>query len=538
MIFAIDFFLVIDFFQRLTPNRFAVAAGAALFACGAPPPAQAPSKSASLGRCRYDAKLVSQTPAELEVTVECEGQGLKGLTLDAERLANYVRDVHDVSRVGHPALTPSGHSWLLDKPASTLKVSYKVDLEGMARDTADFDQALRVGESLVAPVSSWLLYPEPLKVGVPVTVHVHDTPEFATGLRRGVSPNAYVLEAHEIPVATYAVFGHFQKRELKVGSAGTPLTLAVLDGPLDTDIATLEHWVSDAATAVSTFWQRFPDEQALVTIVPDSGRKGVIFGKVLPESAPGVLIEMGEHTSREDLYADWILVHELFHIGFPSFYQEVSGSTRAWRRTSSRSSARARVGSTSRRCGTSSCAPCRKVSPPSGASGSRRARATATSIGAEPSTACSPISRSARRRAAAPGSSRACAPCSRRAVTPSEVWSLSQVLKVADNAVGTPVLLDLANAHAYAATPVDLDALWERLGVVRSDARRDPGRQSAARRAAAVHRSGRGPELGREALTPRPGGPPRPLGKPRPPPPLWGLLSPHLPAARFRADSG
>ncbi len=460
---------MIDLFLRLSPNRFAVAAGAALFACGAPPPAQAPSKVASLGRCRYDAKLVSESPAELEVSVECEGHGLHGLTLDNENLAGYVHDVLDVSRPTHPALTPSGHSWLLDKPADSLKVSYKVDLEGMARQTADFDQALRVGDSLVAPASSWLLYPEPLKVGVPVTVHVEDSPEFATGLRRGVTPNTYVLEAHEIPVATYTVFGHFQKREVRVGPGGASLTLAVLDGALDSDINTLEHWVSDAAAAVSTFWARFPDDQALVTIVPQRGRKGVIYGKILPESAPGVLIEMGEHTNREQLYEDWILVHELFHIGSPSFYQEGKWLDEGLA-TYFEPIIRARAGWIDEQAVWDEF----MRSMPQGLPAVGR-------IGLENGESyrdiywggaiyCLLADLEIREKTGGRfGLEQGLRAVLQAGGNSSEVWSLAQTLKVADTAVGTPVLLNLANAHAYAATPVNLDALWERLGVVRTE---------------------------------------------------------------------
>jgi hypothetical protein len=460
---------VIDLFYRLTPSRYALAAGAALFACGAPPSTQVPSKSASLGRCRYDARLVSQAPAELEVTVECEGNGLVGLTLEAEPLAGYVHGIQDLSRPDHPALTPSGHSFLLEKPADTLKVAYKVDLEGMARDTGDFDQALRVGESLVAPVSSWMLYPEPLKVGVPVTLHVHDTPGFATGLRRGVTPGTYVLEAHEIPVATYSVFGEFQKRELKVGPAGAPLTLAVLDGPLDSDLATLEHWVSDAAAAVSTFWGRFPDDQALVTIVPQRGRKGVIFGKILPESAPGVLIEMGEHTSREELYEDWILVHELFHIGSPSFYREGKWLDEGLA-TYFEPIIRARAGWIDEETVWTEF----MRSMPQGLSAINRKGLeygeSYRDIYWGGAIYCLLADLEIREKTGGRfGLEQGLRAVLQAGGNSSEVWSLSQVFKVADAAVGAPILLNLANTHAYAVTPVNLDALWARLGVVRTE---------------------------------------------------------------------
>jgi hypothetical protein len=57
-------------------------------------------------------------------------------------------------------------------------------------------------------------------------------------------------------------------------------------------------------------------------VIPAPRRKDVVFGKVLPESEPAIALVVGEHASKQKLYADWILVHELFHLGFPSFYEE------------------------------------------------------------------------------------------------------------------------------------------------------------------------------------------------------------------------
>ena len=42
----------------------------------------------------------------------------------------------------------------------------------------------------------------------------------------------------------------------------------------------------------------------------------------MPESEPGIALLLGQHASRKALYSDWILVHELFHLGVPSFYGE------------------------------------------------------------------------------------------------------------------------------------------------------------------------------------------------------------------------
>jgi predicted metalloprotease with PDZ domain len=47
-----------------------------------------------------------------------------------------------------------------------------------------------------------------------------------------------------------------------------------------------------------------------------------LFGKVLPESSPGIALLVGQHTRPAMLADDWILVHELYHLGFPSFQNE------------------------------------------------------------------------------------------------------------------------------------------------------------------------------------------------------------------------
>jgi hypothetical protein len=59
-----------------------------------------------------------------------------------------------------------------------------------------------------------------------------------------------------------------------------------------------------------------------VFVVPLPRRRSVVFGKLLPESAPGIVLLLGSEAEERDLAADWILMHELFHVGVPSFYKE------------------------------------------------------------------------------------------------------------------------------------------------------------------------------------------------------------------------
>src|SRR5690606_2467474 len=55
---------------------------------------------------------------------------------------------------------------------------------------------------------------------------------------------------------------------------------------------------------------------------PVADHSGIQHGKVVATGGAGVAIHIGDRAQRADLYGDWILVHELFHLGFPSFSRE------------------------------------------------------------------------------------------------------------------------------------------------------------------------------------------------------------------------
>ena len=202
------------------------------------------------------------------------------------------------------------------------RLSYVVDLAKLAGRGHDFDRAARVGASFIAPMSSVLLVPEPLTTQIAVSVQVTAPPSVAlsVGLARGSAPNTYRLMAHEIPVATYFAFGKLAQRTLDVD--GARLEVTALDGALDQSFDELSAWIAKSADAVHGFYRAFPVPRASVTVIPTPGRDSVVFGKVLPESEPGVALLVGQHATHKALYSDWILVHELFHLGFPSFFEE------------------------------------------------------------------------------------------------------------------------------------------------------------------------------------------------------------------------
>lgn len=278
----------------------------ALLACACQPHgAKHPLKTTNIASCSYEVEL--HATGTVDVAASCVASG--AVTFRAPKLL--LRDLHGL---------PAGKAARFAADAG--KLSYSVDLAKLSTRGRDIDLAAHLGASFFAPMSNVLLVPEPLTTEIPVKVHVSAEPGvgFAAGLTRDKAPDTYQLMAHEIPVATYFAFGKLQQRVLDVN--GAQLEVTRLDGELDQSFDDVTQWIQTSANAVRDFYGAFPVPRASLSVLPIPERDAVIFGKVLPESEPGVALLLGQHASRKSLYSDWILVHELFHLGFPSFFEE------------------------------------------------------------------------------------------------------------------------------------------------------------------------------------------------------------------------
>ena len=269
--------------------------------------------------CHYEAELVQEQPALLNVRVGCRGGKIRALTMTEPASRAHV---HDVTTLDGGFLQGREGRYPLSEARRRFQASYQVDLESVARSSKHFDVAMRQGKSLIAPASSFLLQPQPPgQRKLFLRVKTDSDRGFVSGLKRW--GEGYVLGAHELPVATYSVFGRFARREIQLGTAApSEIDLVVADGPLRLSSKKLTQWVSRSAAAVAAFWGKPPTPRTMIVVIPKPSRRGVIFGKVLPESAPGIALVVGAKTTVSDLYDDWILIHELFHLGFPSFQGE------------------------------------------------------------------------------------------------------------------------------------------------------------------------------------------------------------------------
>lgn len=111
--------------------------------------------------------------------------------------------------------------------------------------------------------------------------------------------------------------------ELKIGGATIQVDFAQGDFDLGND-AILGH-VETAARAVAAYYGRFPVARARVLILPVADRGGVLQGTTWGGMGgwPGFTrMRIGEQTGQNELAFDWMMTHELTHMAFPSLPDE------------------------------------------------------------------------------------------------------------------------------------------------------------------------------------------------------------------------
>jgi hypothetical protein len=106
---------------------------------------------------------------------------------------------------------------------------------------------------------------------------------------------------------------------IKVGASTIQVDFA--EGPLDLPKPAILAHIAAAASAVATYYGRFPVASARILIIPVAGRHGVLQGTTWGDMRgfPAFTrIRLGEHITQAELDDDWMMTHELVHSAFPS----------------------------------------------------------------------------------------------------------------------------------------------------------------------------------------------------------------------------
>jgi hypothetical protein len=231
---------------------------------------------------------------------------------------------------GYTPVARRGQQWIEPSCTKHCKIRYRVDLGEIAAACGDeVDCARRVGDATLSPALAWLVHPSP-KMDVPVTVRVK-TPmatQFVSGMNAiDETGQAFSFRSYDLDEGSFTAFGPMRRYRVDVKGTRGPGTARI-------DLSILGHakyampdtairaWIEDAADVVTNLFGRFPVDRATLFVVPARGEDEVVFGKVLSLAGASVVIVLGDQMPSTSRHQDWVLVHELFHLGFPTFRGE------------------------------------------------------------------------------------------------------------------------------------------------------------------------------------------------------------------------
>lgn len=302
----------------MRPGALLVVATAGLLGCGSPRAVTLPTPS-------WDYLVEAPSPGSRVLAVEATfvGVGTERLAID-ETASLHVEHLEVKSGDAWRPVARRGGAWIAPMCAQACTLRYRLDL-GKVADGCEghIDCAMRVGPSTLSPALAWLLHPSPkLDVRARVRVKVPGGEGFATGLREVPgADHAYAFRSVELDEGSFTAFGPLRRARVDVAE-GTLDVVIVGDLRLAMGDEAMRLWVSEAAGVVASLFGRFPVAKATVFVVPVQGEDDVLQGKVLSLAGASVAMRVGDGMPSSATHDDWVLVHELFHLGFPSFRGE------------------------------------------------------------------------------------------------------------------------------------------------------------------------------------------------------------------------
>jgi hypothetical protein len=240
---------------------------------------------------------------ELRVEVELPPGVPESLGVDA--FADPFLDELEVdTERGWQPLRRSGRRWstpLCRERGCSLR--YRYHLGAAAEQIDRFAYAGFRAGVLMAPPSTFLLAPQNYGGGDRYRLEVVTAPgeSFVSGVwRDGDGGSAYSAPASVLFQAPYSAFGRFERESIALDGGRIELAFAPGEGALGVSHAVLRRGLERAAQAVSRYYGRFPVPSATVIVLPSPG--GDING-----------MQLGR---------DWVMTHELLHLGFPTLERE------------------------------------------------------------------------------------------------------------------------------------------------------------------------------------------------------------------------
>ena len=411
---------------------------------------------------------VAASPGARELRVQATLPPGVPAELELDQFAHpYLRDLELHTRRGWRSLSSEGESWRVPEcRASGCELPYRYLLGQAATEIDRFGfAALRAG-LLLAPPSTWLLHPSDYAGRDRYRLQV--TSEAPTSFASGVWRSAAGGGTWEAPAellfqAPYSAFGRLQEQSVAVEGGVIHAAVGLDGGPLALTAEALAAALRGAASVVSDYYGRFPVRELTVIVVPSPGSE--VFGMQLGNGGASILLFLGREVTDISPEQDWVLVHEMFHLGLPTLRRRHLWLAEGLA-TYQEPLARARAGFLDeRQLWREFLNGMPKGLPRPGDTGLDGTRSWGRTYWGG-ALFCLLADVSIRLRSAQRFSlDDALRSILEHGGDTSVRWTAAQTLATGDRALGGSALRELYREHADAAVPIDLDALFARLGV-------------------------------------------------------------------------
>jgi hypothetical protein len=289
--------------------------GATLMCCSSAGPRPARTEPEPARAWRYH---VEAGPGARELAVQVELPPGVPEQLGVDRFAYPFLDGLEIdAEDGWRGLARTGERWYAPRCREQgCRLRYRYHLGEAAARIDRFAYAGFRSGALLAPPSTFLLAPQGYGGADVYRLSVHTAPgeSFVTGLWRAEGQLGAAAEL--LFEAPYSGFGRFERQRIALGTSSIDLAIAPGDMPLAVSRDGLRAAVLDAARAVTAFYGQFPVPSVTLIVLPRAGDE--IAGMQLGNGGASIVLFLGAEVQDAELAADWVLVHELLHLAFPT----------------------------------------------------------------------------------------------------------------------------------------------------------------------------------------------------------------------------
>lgn len=277
--------------------------------------------AALASECQYEVTPTDNIATALDIAIACDG-GLPAAFVMRNSLGAAWAGAMSLS--DGTIVEPDTARWDIPSASRGGTAHYRIALRAMAESNDSYETALAAGRSIYAAPATWLAVPADGDQNF-LSIRFLLTSGGGVATALPATEGRYRIDARQVARTGPTVFGEFHRLDVPVaasstiasrGDAPSAIDLVILDGAMEADEVALSRWVADSGTAVAQFWRKFPVERLLVVLVPVSGTS-TPYGRVLSVGGITVMILVGNEIPAEKLYAEWVLIHELLHLGSP-----------------------------------------------------------------------------------------------------------------------------------------------------------------------------------------------------------------------------